>query len=189
MKEVKIRLFRIHLQESTYCTYSEYKIAWKKAKALSDHFPKFECADFISEEWDDYKSGNLFVTGNDIWVTDDEFLEIIEFNPEIKVAGSVTKVIGAANIFKEASEKATPIAVTEEHNEYNSHCQVHMPGNLMSTYNELLLKEDCCTDELQGALASGWRLISVCPQPDQRRPDYILGRYNPNIDLQDSAER
>ena len=42
----------------------------------------------------------------------------------------------------------------------------------------LLLLSDACTDELQGALRDGWRIIAVCPQPSQRRPDYVLGRYN-----------
>lgn len=28
-------------------------------------------------------------------------------------------------------------------------------------------------------LDAGWRILAVCPQPDQRRPDYILGRTKP----------
>lgn len=26
-------------------------------------------------------------------------------------------------------------------------------------------------------------MIAVCVQPDKRRPDYILGRYNPQLDV------
>ncbi|MFV0518445.1 MAG: hypothetical protein ACK5MV_13715 [Aminipila sp.] len=74
---------------------------------------------------------------------------------------------------------------------FNEKVSVHMGGGLITTYNELLLKEDVCTDELQQELNNGWRILGVCVQPDQRRPDYILGRYNPNLDVtgSDTAKR
>jgi len=65
---------------------------------------------------------------------------------------------------------------------YNSKCEVAMPGQALSMYNDTLLEEDCCTDQLQRHVANGWRIIAACPQPNQRRPDYILGRYNPDIE-------
>lgn len=63
---------------------------------------------------------------------------------------------------------------------FNSKVEVHMPGQALATYNQTMLAENCCTDELQGLLDAGWRVIAACPQPDQRRPDYILGRFNPD---------
>ena len=74
---------------------------------------------------------------------------------------------------------------------YNEKCEVHMPGQALATYNETLLLTDSCSDSLQTSLDSGWRIIAACPQPDQRRPDYILGRYNPNREYIDhgSAKR
>src|SRR5690606_24693394 len=65
--------------------------------------------------------------------------------------------------------------------QFNQECEVYMPGNGMLMFNETLLLEDQCTDALQEALNKGWRIIAACPQPDQRRPDYILGRYNPKV--------
>lgn len=65
---------------------------------------------------------------------------------------------------------------------YNSKCEVHMPGQALSSYNDTQLMEDACTDELDAELCKGWRIIAACPQPDQRRPDYILGRWNPDRD-------
>ena len=62
---------------------------------------------------------------------------------------------------------------------YNNKVEVHMPGQALANYNELMLLEDCCTDEVARSLDNGWRIIASCPQPDQRRPDWILGRYNP----------
>lgn len=74
---------------------------------------------------------------------------------------------------------------------FNQKVNVHVGGGLMVTYNDLCLKEDCCTDELQCELNNGWRIIAVCVQPNQRRPDYVLGRYNPELDVyrKDSAKR
>ncbi len=61
-------------------------------------------------------------------------------------------------------------------NTFNEKCNVHTGGNALTEYNQLMLCEDICTDELQGKLRDGWRIMAVCPQPDQRRPDYILGK-------------
>lgn len=78
-------------------------------------------------------------------------------------------------------------SATAEH-VFNEHCDVHVPGNILISYNETLLLEDSCTDNLQSYLNSGWRIVAVCPQA-QRRPDYILGRYNPELDIGGSARR
>ena len=74
---------------------------------------------------------------------------------------------------------------------FNQKCNVHVGGGMIATYNDLKLKENSCTDELQCELNNGWRIIAVCVQPDQRRPDYVLGRYNPELDTynKNSAER
>tara|TARA_R110000744_G_scaffold352095_1_gene458121 strand:+ start:5446 stop:6006 length:561 start_codon:yes stop_codon:yes gene_type:complete len=72
---------------------------------------------------------------------------------------------------------------------YNNKCEVHMPGNMMLMFNETMLLENSCTDEMQEQLNRGWRIMAACPQPDQRRPDYILGRYNPEYDNQGGAKR
>lgn len=68
-------------------------------------------------------------------------------------------------------------------NTFNQRTNVHVGGGLIATYNDLTLKEDVCTDVLQTELNNGWRIIAVCVQPDQRRPDYILGRYNPKLEV------
>jgi len=77
-----------------------------------------------------------------------------------------------------AVEKATKF-------NFNSKCNVHIGGGLIVTFNEVKLMENSCSDELQRELNGGWRIMAVCVQPDQRRPDYVLGRYNPDLDVQD----
>lgn len=52
-----------------------------------------------------------------------------------------------------------------------------LSGFHLHNCNDLKLKQDCCTDELQQELDDGWRIIAVTTQ-EQRRPDYILARYN-----------
>jgi len=56
--------------------------------------------------------------------------------------------------------------ISSAYGNFNGRCEVHMPGN-----------EGACSDVLQESLNKGWRITSAQPQPDPRRPDYILGRY------------
>jgi hypothetical protein len=62
---------------------------------------------------------------------------------------------------------------------FNARCSVHVPGLGLLMIDEVDLLADACTDHLNERLADGWRIVACCPQPDQRRPDYILGRSKP----------
>ena len=61
--------------------------------------------------------------------------------------------------------------------QFNQKCEVHVPNLGLLNINELAYANDYCTESLQDRLNEGWRLLSICPQPNQRRPDYILGRF------------
>ena len=69
---------------------------------------------------------------------------------------------------------------------FNEKCQQEQPSNSLLSINQTMLLEDACTDNLQNHIADGWRILAIQPQPDQRRPDYILGR---NQSLATSALR
>lgn len=58
----------------------------------------------------------------------------------------------------------------------NEKCHVVVAGTSLLHIDTLQLERDCCTDILNDRLAKGWRILAICVQPDQRRPDYILGR-------------
>ncbi len=58
----------------------------------------------------------------------------------------------------------------------NERVNVHVPGLGLMLITEVEVRTDYCTENLQKDLENGWRILAVCPQPDQRRPDYILGR-------------
>jgi len=88
----------------------------------------------------------------------------------------------------EKTEKINSLIDKIKENTFNSKTNVHVGGGLITTYNDLLLKENICTDALQSELNNGWRIIAVCTQPDQRRPDYILGRYNPQLEVAEKPD-
>ncbi len=71
---------------------------------------------------------------------------------------------------------------------HNNRCEIHMPGQALLTYNETMLLENSCQDQVQIALDAGWRVIAACPQPDGRRPDWILGRFNPERNYREHGE-
>lgn len=83
-----------------------------------------------------------------------------------------------AELNKKLLDTISSIEVLKE-TSFNSKCEVHMGGGLLLTINELKLIEDSCTGALQSELDNGWRIVSVNVQPNQRRSDYVLGRYNP----------
>jgi hypothetical protein len=63
--------------------------------------------------------------------------------------------------------------------EFNPHCDVHVANLGLLHINQLGYITDACTEVLQDILNEGWRIIACCVQPDGRRPDYVLGRHNP----------
>lgn len=63
-------------------------------------------------------------------------------------------------------------------NLFNQKLEVHQPNMPLFTYNDFTYVTDCCTEALmRDYIDKGYRVVAICPQPDQRRPDYILGRY------------
>jgi hypothetical protein len=70
---------------------------------------------------------------------------------------------------------------------YNERVEVHTPGMGLMLFNRVMLLQDACSDALQSEMDNGWRIVAACPQPDQRRPDYILGRYDPAYALESGA--
>lgn len=59
---------------------------------------------------------------------------------------------------------------------FNEKVQVVVPGLGLLEVREVTVLYEQCTDMVQDYLDDGWSILAVCPQPDQRRPDYIMGR-------------
>lgn len=67
-------------------------------------------------------------------------------------------------------------AIGERPPAVNQHVHVAVPGNQLMNIKHVEVVLDMCTDMLGRKLAEGWCILAICPQPDQRRPDYVLGR-------------
>lgn len=184
---MQVRLHKIVLNDlSCYCYAKDLPANYEKAKAAGDVL----CFDVIMPEVisdDGYASYRFTKANTDFTVTDAQLLELnisgvgFDYKQLIKVD------IDPAEIFAQLATKNDVQITAPSANTYNNKCDVHMPGNMMASYNEIQLLEDSCTDVLQTSLNAGWRIIAACPQPDQRRPDYVLGRFNPNKDGNESS--
>lgn len=126
------------------------------------------------------KEGNRNFLKHNV-VTAEEYIGLTVLGYNIRITEVVDKKTEAEIDFERLSSKKQEPA-------YNAKCNVYMPGNPMHTYNKLKLMENACTDEVQSVLNYGWRIMAVLPQPNQRRPDYVLGMYNENF-TSDTAER
>jgi hypothetical protein len=120
----------------------------------------------------------------DVLLTQTQIADLTIAGMKMDVKQSIFVRDGADDILADAMVKFNTMAEKLMHmpsleRAENAKCHVHMPGQALATYNETMLLQDSCTDELQRHLDSGWRMIAACPQPDARRPDYILGRFNP----------
>ena len=106
---------------------------------------------------------------------------------KINVEATVTTQVDISEQLSNLAEKQ--FTIKQDTQEFNNKCDVHIAGHALSTYNEVMLIEDACTDVLQENINKGWRILAVCPQPDQRRPDYMLGRWNYDLTPVDYAVR
>lgn len=58
----------------------------------------------------------------------------------------------------------------------NTRVHVAVPDLGLLLIEEVGVRTDYCTEALNEELRKGWKILAICPQPDQRRPDYVLGR-------------
>lgn len=72
---------------------------------------------------------------------------------------------------------------------FNERCNVPVSDTFLHKVNQTMVLYDCCSDRLQEQIKKGWRIISVTPQPDQRRPDYVLGIVMDENEIKSVAER
>jgi len=159
----------------------------KKAKIIRRDYLLQECGVLLPVKDDDpeYFTG---YASHDVIVTGDQLLNIIicKIDHTVKNEANIEQEPSTLmNALSVALDKLNNLNIPgfNHRSEFNEKVDVHMPGNLLMSFNETLLIEDSCTDVLQDSLNNGWRVVAVCPQPDQRRPDYILGRYNPSIEV------
>lgn len=193
---MKVTLNRIAIKDFSGYSYlkdmpAKLHKAQKIAEMLNIALPEQESPDYSEKKPDDYIHWNIGVSDEAV-VDNATLLMLIQERIAFDYRQKLVTEIDPAELFKEMAEKNELQLTLQESgagNVYNNKCDVHMPGNMLASYNEVQLLEDSCSDVLQSSLSSGWHLIAVCPQPDQRRPDYILGRFNPGKEINDDASR
>lgn len=159
----------------------------KRKASRASVYQKLEKAGIDTSTFADDAYGETFLA------TDDQFIDMLKaglsvsFKHEAAVRDTMSGVVARMSALAEKIEKIAALPATSA--EFNERCNVYMPGNALMSFNETMLMEDTCTDALQEQLDCGWRVIAACPQPDQRRPDYILGRFNPKREPDLRAER
>lgn len=175
----------------------EYSSHTKEQSAYA-HWDEEDFLQDLEDRWDEYinmspRSFDVGYNNADNYIDLESFLEQCDI--EIKITGRQTitftntetqiDLTEYQNIFKTLERLSHQL---QDRDSFNSHCQVHVVGSHLMTVNELMFCEDYCTDALQDRLNEGWKIISCCVQ-DAWRPDYVLGRYNPNYIPTSGAER
>lgn len=116
-------------------------------------------------------------------LTDEQFIKLTMLGEKMEIVGSNTPTFDrfeSNNARLEAVvAKLETFGTSAGPGQFNEKVEVYTPGMGLMLFNRVMLLEDACSDALQMELDNGWKIIAACPQPNQRRPDYILGRYDP----------
>jgi len=94
--------------------------------------------------------------------------EIPEYDIEENLINKLIKFEERLNLFDRLTE-------------FNFKVGVHISDLGLLNIKQVTWLQNFCTEDLQGYLDDGWRILAVCPQSNSRRPDYILGR-NDKVD-------
>lgn len=196
---MNVELYNVEISglHSSYDYYKEYAVKYRAARKLIEslglnvELAPEELPPVVEEGGKEtYTSRRIIEGQSTIVLTDKQLVKLAVSGVTFKVLHPISVELEDISLpFRTIEGKTGEQLGSVSNNTYNNKCDVHMPGNMMASYNELMLVEDSCSDVIQTHLSSGWRLVAVCPQPDQRRPDYILGRFNPTKDISDSAAR
>jgi len=181
---VDIELYNIEL-DSTYESVSDKADFLKKQEKYLAFKDIFELTEYL--ENNTYQ--NLLRTRGSFVVCKDDLIALTIANVKFSVTAQRTQVVNVSKQLANLAQKPIELLRVPGGDTFNNKCEVHMPGQALSMYNDIMLMEDACADELQASINIGWRIIATCPQPTQRRPDYILGRYNPERKPQGGAVR
>lgn len=114
--------------------------------------------------------------GNEPEFKDDEpdyYQYIVDLSVFVTLGIEFTVKRNLSPILEQIQNLETPRPI-----QFNERCHVSVAGNGLLSINDVAVHLDLCTDRLQELLDNGWSILAVCVQPDQRRPDYVLGRHS-----------
>lgn len=100
----------------------------------------------------------------DYWTSD----YVVDFDLIRTIPCMVMCRLRTANSLEAVTEPRPPA--------FNEKVEVSVPSNNLMGIKMVKVVENACTESMQEELNAGWVILAICPQPDQRRPDYIVGR-------------
>lgn len=93
------------------------------------------------------------------------------------------KAIESLSIIKIIEHKSIDQIQARARSVINQRVNVAVPGFGLMAIRTVKVEVDLCTERLQEQLDLGWQILAICVQPDQRRPDYVLGKPEVNNGL------
>lgn len=140
-------------------------------EAVTKFFPKEkDIATCTETRYSSYLKGN----GVDL-LEFSEFYERIKGHREFEVSN-----IRMKSDFVRTMLQGKTIQPDPNHH-FNEKVNVHISDIGIMQMQSVTVIEDACTNDISTQLQDGWRILAVCPQPDQRRPDYILGHKDEHM--------
>lgn len=123
----------------------------------------------------------VWMHGTELVVTERELAQLVTC--QLFNSGASWKLKWTRDINNNADDTLNVLTQSLDRAEVmlNKKCNRMQPNSWLNEVNEIEYRYDCCSDELQRILNDNWRILAIQPQPDQRRPDYIFGRYNKDL--------
>ncbi len=146
-----------------HMTIAEVRLEYN-VKVTDEQLVKLNAAVIYGKPWERDKDGDVTV-----W---HEKLVCVELMPR-DVVFIVNKVVDHP-AFESLDRKRNP--------GFNQKVKVSVPDIGLMKIKHVTVFSDYCTEQVQKEIDRGWCILAICPQPDQRRPDYIMGRVtDPNL--------
>lgn len=177
MESPRAKLFFEKGEREQYCSW-DYGMKEHKTQEDWEAYRATKTFEELQEEYPKFKTLQLDLQ-------DEELLELVMNKVQFDLVSTKTLKVSftpseamdtlyqqTTKMAERFSEQLTRMSA----NTFNQKCNVHSGSVSLQEYNQMLLLEDPCTDMVQRHLNDGWRIIAVCVQPDQRRPDYVLGK-------------
>ena len=144
-------------------TIAEVSVKYNQ-KVTDEQLAKLNASVIYGEPWKRDKDGDINYWGKSL-VLIDTMPRDVEFE--------VHKIVDHP-AFESLDRKRNPA--------FNQKVKVSVPDIGLMKVKHVVVHTDLCTEQLQHELDKGWCILCICPQPDQRRPDYVLGRTtDPNL--------
>lgn len=169
-------LSKHHLYKNTPTVWSSS--SEEEKKKAKDYEEAYNNAEFLDFYLLDTSSHLQYVVDSDLLFS---VLDSFDSKYSYKIIGTLkdlpsAKTTSELKVLDKLFSLEEKLDIFSKAQQFNTKVGVHISDLGLLNVKEVDVLGDACTDELQDWLDNGWRILAICPQPDQRRPDYVLGR-------------